>query len=109
MRSKEVDSWNSYQPIDLNCWMVHENTVKKDTYNTAISQYLIKGKIMKIYHYTKGISMNSIFTDGFIATERKRGLNQIHQLTDESSRITAIASLNVLSDGQEPDDSNLMA
>ena len=62
--------------------MVHENTVKKDTYNTAISQYLIKGKIMKIYHYTKGISMNSIFTDAFIATEHKRGLSQIHQLTD---------------------------
>jgi len=37
---------------------------------------------MKIYHYTKGISMNSIFTDGFIATEHKRGLKQIHQLTD---------------------------
>ena len=37
---------------------------------------------MKIYHYTKGISMNSIFTDGFIATERKRGLSQIHLLTD---------------------------
>lgn len=37
---------------------------------------------MKIYHYTKGISMNSIFTDGFIATERKRGLSQIHKLTD---------------------------
>lgn len=37
---------------------------------------------MKIYHYTKGISMNSIFTDGFIATERKRGLNQINKLTD---------------------------
>ncbi len=37
---------------------------------------------MKIYHYTKGISMNSIFTDGYIATERKRGLSQIHKLTD---------------------------
>ena len=37
---------------------------------------------MKIYHYTKGISMNSIFTDAFIATEHKRGLSQIHQLTD---------------------------
>lgn len=37
---------------------------------------------MKIYHYTKGIAMNSIFTDGFIATERKRGLSQIHKLTD---------------------------
>ena len=37
---------------------------------------------MKIYHYTKGISMNSIFTDGFIATERKRGLSKISKLTD---------------------------
>ena len=37
---------------------------------------------MKIYHYTKGISMNSIFTDGFIATERKRGLSKISLLTD---------------------------
>ena len=46
VRCKEVDSWNSYQPIDLNCWMVHENTVKKDTYNTAISQYLIKVREM---------------------------------------------------------------
>jgi hypothetical protein len=26
--------------------------------------------------------MNSIFTDGYIATERKRGLTQIHKLTD---------------------------
>ena len=26
--------------------------------------------------------MNSIFTDGFIATERKRSLSQIHKLTD---------------------------
>lgn len=37
---------------------------------------------MKIYHYTKGVSMNSIFTDGFLATERKRGLNKIAKLTD---------------------------
>ncbi len=37
---------------------------------------------MKIYHYTKGISMNSIFTDGFIATERKRGINKISKLTN---------------------------
>ena len=37
---------------------------------------------MKIYHYTKGISMNSIFTDGFIATESKRGINRISKLTN---------------------------
>lgn len=30
---------------------------------------------MKIYHYTKGIHINSIFTDGFIATEQTRNLN----------------------------------
>lgn len=30
---------------------------------------------MKIYHYTKGIHLNSIFTDGFIATEQARNLN----------------------------------
>lgn len=30
---------------------------------------------MKIYHYTKGIHLNSIFTDGFIATEQTRNLN----------------------------------
>jgi hypothetical protein len=37
---------------------------------------------MNIYHYTKGISINSIFTDGFIATERKRGLSSISKNTD---------------------------
>ena len=37
---------------------------------------------MKIYHYTKGISMNSIFTDGFIAIEGKRGLNRTPTLTE---------------------------
>lgn len=37
---------------------------------------------MKIYHYTKGISINGIFTDGFIATESKRGLNKLPTLTD---------------------------
>lgn len=37
---------------------------------------------MKIYHYTKGISLNSIFIDGFIATEGKRGLNRIQKLTE---------------------------
>jgi hypothetical protein len=37
---------------------------------------------MKIYHYTKGISMNSIFTDGFIATESKRGINSVSKLTN---------------------------
>jgi hypothetical protein len=30
---------------------------------------------MKIYHYTKGIHLKSIFKDGFIATEQKRNLN----------------------------------
>ena len=38
MRSKEVDFGHSYQLIDMNCLMVHENGLKKDTYNTAISQ-----------------------------------------------------------------------
>ena len=31
---------------------------------------------MKVYHYTKGIHLNSIFVDGFIATEQYRNLNQ---------------------------------
>jgi len=30
---------------------------------------------MKIYHYTKGLNLKSIFNDGFIATEQKRNLN----------------------------------
>jgi hypothetical protein len=30
---------------------------------------------MKIYHYTKGLHLKSIFNDGFIATEQKRNLN----------------------------------
>lgn len=30
---------------------------------------------MKIYHYTKGLHLKSIFIDGFIATEQKRNLN----------------------------------
>jgi hypothetical protein len=30
---------------------------------------------MKIYHYTKGYCLNSIFTDGFIATESKRSIS----------------------------------
>ena len=30
---------------------------------------------MKIYHYTKGLHLKSIFKDGFIATEQKRNLN----------------------------------
>ena len=34
---------------------------------------------MKIYHYTKGIHLNSIFTDGFIATEQTRNLNYSKQ------------------------------
>ena len=37
---------------------------------------------MKIYHYTKCLSMNSIFTDGFIATEGKRGINKTAKSTD---------------------------
>lgn len=37
---------------------------------------------MKLYHYTKGVSINSIFTDGFIATEGKRGINRISHLTE---------------------------
>lgn len=37
---------------------------------------------MKLYHYTKGISIHSIFTDGFIGTERKRGLSVAKFLTD---------------------------
>lgn len=36
---------------------------------------------MKIYHYTKGIHLNSIFTDGFIATEQTRNLNYSKQAT----------------------------
>ena len=42
MRSKKVDFGHSYQPIDVNCWMVHGNALKKDTYNTAISQGYLK-------------------------------------------------------------------
>lgn len=30
---------------------------------------------MKIYHYTKGMKLKSIFADGFIATEQKRTTN----------------------------------
>jgi hypothetical protein len=30
---------------------------------------------MKIYHYTKGIHLKSIYKDGFIATEQKRNAN----------------------------------
>ncbi len=30
---------------------------------------------MKIYHYTKGLHLKSIFKDGFVATEQKRNLN----------------------------------
>jgi hypothetical protein len=35
-----------------------------------------------IYHYTKGYTLGSIFNDGFIATERKRGLSRIRKNTD---------------------------
>ena len=44
MRGKKVDFGHSYQPIDVNCWMVHENRLKRDTYNTAISQCNLKEK-----------------------------------------------------------------
>jgi hypothetical protein len=37
---------------------------------------------MKIYHYTKSIKLNSIFEDGFIATEMKRTLGNGKKLTD---------------------------
>ena len=35
-----------------------------------------------IYHYTKGFTLKSIFSDGFIATEGKRGLSRIRKNTD---------------------------
>jgi hypothetical protein len=38
--------------------------------------------IMKIYHYTKGYCLNSIFTDGFIATETKRCISGGKKETD---------------------------
>jgi hypothetical protein len=38
--------------------------------------------IMKIYHYTKGFCLNSIFTDGFIATETKRCISGGKKETD---------------------------
>jgi hypothetical protein len=37
---------------------------------------------MKIYHYTKGYCLNSIFTDGFIATETKRSISGGQRETD---------------------------
>lgn len=37
---------------------------------------------MKIYHYTKGYCLNSIFTDGFIATETKRSISGGKNQTD---------------------------
>jgi len=37
---------------------------------------------MKIFHYTKGYCLNSIFTDGFIATETKRSISKGHRETD---------------------------
>ncbi len=37
---------------------------------------------MKIYHYTKGYCLNSIFTDGFIATETKRSISGGKRETD---------------------------
>lgn len=38
--------------------------------------------IMKVYHYTKCNRLNSIFNDGFIATEMKRTLGAGDSLTD---------------------------
>ncbi len=37
---------------------------------------------MKNYHYTKGFCLNSIFTDGFIATESKRNVSGGKKETD---------------------------
>ena len=37
---------------------------------------------MKIYHYTKTIKLNSIFEDGFLATEGERSLNSISHITN---------------------------
>jgi hypothetical protein len=37
---------------------------------------------MKIYHYTKQYHLYSIFTDGFIATEKKRGHSNTANVTD---------------------------
>jgi hypothetical protein len=37
---------------------------------------------MKIFHYTKGYCLNSIFTDGFIATETKRSISGGQKVTD---------------------------
>lgn len=35
-----------------------------------------------IYHYTKGYTLKSIFTDGFIATEGKRGISHCFKVSD---------------------------
>jgi hypothetical protein len=37
---------------------------------------------MKIFHYTKGFCLYSIFTDGFIATESKRSISNGYKETD---------------------------
>lgn len=37
---------------------------------------------MQIYHYTKAIKIHSIFSDGYIATERKRSLSASQSVTD---------------------------
>jgi hypothetical protein len=37
---------------------------------------------MQIYHYTKAIKVHSIFSDGCIATERKRSLSASQSFTD---------------------------
>ena len=39
---------------------------------------------MKIYHYTKGVALNSIFNDGFIGTEMCRGLNNTPHVTNNA-------------------------
>ena len=60
---------------------------------------------MKIYHYTKGFCLNSIFTDGFIATEAKRYITGGQKQTDyvwltEKSIYprTALPRINVLAE-----------
>jgi hypothetical protein len=57
---------------------------------------------MKIYHYTKGIHLKSIYKDGFIVTEQKRNLNtQDRFFTDlvwltESKKIPTTAIPEIL-------------
>jgi hypothetical protein len=42
VRSEEVGSWHSYQLIDVNKLMVHQNIDKRDTNNTAIWQFYME-------------------------------------------------------------------